>query len=125
MTATAYDRSTGPRDRSLRVGDSEREAVGAVLRRRHVEGRIDVDELQSRLELSLAAKTYADLDRLVADLPSDGTDRGRRRPPVPFVLVPPAAIAAFAVVGHVFWPAIALLVLVVFRRLSRLPHVPR
>ena len=34
----AYDRR-GPRDRSLRVGDREREAVAAILRRHHVEGR--------------------------------------------------------------------------------------
>jgi hypothetical protein len=112
-----YDRTTGPRDRSLRVGDSEREAVGAILRRRHVEGRIDVDELQSRLERSLVAKTYADLDRLVADLPRDGSVRRHRRPPAPFVLVPLAVVGALVVVGHVFWPAVPLLLFLVVRRL--------
>lgn len=36
-----------------------------------VEGRIDLDELDARLDLALNAKTYADLARLTADLPPD------------------------------------------------------
>ena len=63
------DRNRGPRDRSLRAGDGDREAFAAILREQHLEGRLDSDEFQERLDACMAAKTYADLDQLVADLP--------------------------------------------------------
>ena len=72
-----YDPRRGPRDRSLRVGDREREAVAEILRQHHVEGRLDTDEFQERLERCLAAKTHLDLDRLIHDLPSHETEHGR------------------------------------------------
>ena len=51
-----YDRH-GPRDRHLRVGDAEREAVAGILRAQYVAGRLDSDEFEQRLERCLAAKT--------------------------------------------------------------------
>ena len=69
MTNDAFG---GPRDRSVRVGDKERDAIGEILRKRHVEGRLDYDELQARLERAMAAKTYGELDELIADLPRRG-----------------------------------------------------
>src|SRR5262249_60782807 len=87
-----YDRRRGPRDRGLRVGDKEREAVSEILRERHLEGRLDNDEFQSRLERCLAAKTYAELDQLIADFPAAEAEErratrewrgGARRPPFP------------------------------------------
>ena len=72
-----YDRRRGPRDRRLRVSDSEREAVGEILRQQHVDGRLDPDEFQERLGRCLAAKTYAELDELVADFPSPEAEQGR------------------------------------------------
>src|SRR5215467_13362422 len=92
-----YERGSGPRDRSLRVGDKERDAVGEVLRQRHLEGRLDSDEFQARLERCMAAKTYAELDELIADFPRDANERGRPRhhrstrpTPLAFVLLPVA-----------------------------------
>src|SRR4051812_50224478 len=92
------DRNRGPRDRNLRAGDGDREALAAILREQHLEGRLDSDEFQERLDACMAAKTYADLDRLVTDLPGGepaqarpaGRPPGRPRPragPPP----PPAA----------------------------------
>jgi hypothetical protein len=108
-----------PRDRSLRVGDREREAVAERLREHHVEGRLDADEFQARLEQSLAAKTYADLDALVADLPGPADEhrrgvRDRRRFPIPFPLVPIALVAFVVALGHGFWPVFPLLLVFVF-----------
>ncbi|MEV5496395.1 DUF1707 domain-containing protein [Nonomuraea fuscirosea] len=54
-----------------RVSHDEREAVVERLNTAAVEGRIDLDELDARLDLALNAKTYADLSRLTADLPPD------------------------------------------------------
>lgn len=112
MTATRYELGDGPLDRSLRVGDKEREAVGDVLRQRHLEGRLDTDELQERLERSMSAKTYAELDALIADFPSERRERRpaeRRhgRAPFPRVLLflPLVLIVAGIAAGHVVWPA--------------------
>ena len=53
----AYSRRSGPRDRQLRVGNAEREAVVEILRREHLAGRLDNDEFDARLARCLAAKT--------------------------------------------------------------------
>ncbi|RSS50599.1 DUF1707 domain-containing protein [Streptomyces sp. WAC01280] len=54
----------------LRASDEEREAVVERLRDAAAEGRIDLDELDTRLEQALTAKTHADLAVVTADLPS-------------------------------------------------------
>jgi hypothetical protein len=119
-TEYRYDPAGSPRDRSLRVGDKERDAVSEILRQAHVEGRLDNDEFPARLERCLTAKTYADLDGLIADFPREETDarptgqRARWRPwPVPFIFLPLAVIAAVAVGGHAAWLAIPLFFFVV------------
>ncbi len=61
-----------PQDRSLRASDHDRDAIGDILRRQHVAGRLDADEFAERYGRCLEAKTYAQLDGLVADLPFDG-----------------------------------------------------
>jgi hypothetical protein len=119
---STYDRRDGPSDRSLRVGDAERDAVGEVLRREHVNGRIDAVEFQERLERSLVARTYADLDALVADLPGAEPrrdHRARRRTvwPWPLGLVPLLLIAMIATRGHVLWLAFPFFALFVLRPL--------
>jgi len=52
-----------------RAGDSDREAVAERLRVAAGEGRIELTELEDRLERAYRAKSYAELDELVADLP--------------------------------------------------------
>jgi hypothetical protein len=118
-----YDPDGSPRDRSLRVGDKERDAAGEILRQAHVEGRLDNDEFQTRLERSLTAKTYADLDELIADLPREraaapaGHRVGRRPWPVPFLFLPLAVIAAIAVGAHAAWLIVPLVFFFVVRPL--------
>ncbi|MFE4975930.1 DUF1707 domain-containing protein [Kitasatospora sp. NPDC056651] len=51
-----------------RAGDSDREAVAEQLRIAAGEGRIDLAELEERLDLTYAARTYRQLDAMVADL---------------------------------------------------------
>ena len=61
---------SGPSDHSLmRVSDSDRERAADVLREAAGHGRITMDELDERLELAYAAKTYADLTAVTRDLP--------------------------------------------------------
>jgi hypothetical protein len=52
----------------LRISDNDRQKVAEVLREAAGEGRIDLDELDERLELTWGAKTYADLVPITADL---------------------------------------------------------
>ncbi|MEN2419297.1 DUF1707 domain-containing protein [Streptomyces rimosus] len=53
----------------LRASHSDRDAVVEQLREAAAEGRLDLDELEERLEQALTAKTFADLAPLTADLP--------------------------------------------------------
>ena len=65
---------SGPADRGrMRVGDADREQAANVLREAAGQGRISMDELDERLELAYAAKTYADLTAVTHDLPQAGT----------------------------------------------------
>ena len=54
---------------SLRVGHEERERVVHVLMQQYAEGRLTAGELDDRSARARQARTYGDLDRLVADLP--------------------------------------------------------
>jgi hypothetical protein len=60
---------------TLRVSDEDRHKVAEVLRQAAGEGRIELDELDERLEAAYGAKTYGDLVPITADLPGPGTGR--------------------------------------------------
>ena len=64
----------------LRVGHREREKVMEVLHEATEEGRLTLEELDERLDGALVAKTYADLDLLVADLPIDRPSTALQQP---------------------------------------------
>lgn len=57
-----------PDPSQLRISDNDRQKVADVLREAAGEGRIDLEELDERLELTWGAKTYADLVPITADL---------------------------------------------------------
>jgi hypothetical protein len=58
-----------PPDPRLRAGDGDRDAVAEQLREAHAEGRLTMEELDDRLGKTYAARTFADLAPLTADLP--------------------------------------------------------
>ena len=60
---------------SLRASDAEREHVAERLRHAATEGRLQPDELDERLGAAFAARTYGELDVLLADLLATGLDR--------------------------------------------------
>jgi len=64
---------------SLRAGDADRERVLDALRSAYADGRIDHDEFQLRADQVLRALTFAELERVTADLPG-GTGLVRYRP---------------------------------------------
>ncbi|MEU3932418.1 DUF1707 domain-containing protein [Streptomyces sp. NPDC029044] len=61
----------------LRASHDDREAVVEQLRDAAAEGRIDFDELDSRLEQAMKSKTHAELAVLTADLPRPSAPESR------------------------------------------------
>ena len=82
----AYDPNTAG---NIRVGHRERDAVAAVLQEAAADGRLSMDELDERLDIALRARTYADLDPLVADLSVESPSPTVPAPLVPTVQGPP------------------------------------
>ena len=105
--------AAGGEREKMRAADADRDRVVEVLNMAYSEGRLSKDEYDSRLENALSARTYADLDQLVTDLPAA---RATAVTPVAktnglaiaslacglalFVFGPPTAIPAI-VFGHV------------------------
>jgi hypothetical protein len=57
----------------LRASEADRNLVAVRLHHATVEGRLLTEELDERLGLALAARTYGELAPLVADLPGPRT----------------------------------------------------
>jgi Domain of unknown function (DUF1707) len=88
---------------SLRIGDTEREAIAAELREHYAQGRLTLEEFNNRLDAVFAAKTQKDLSRITTDLPhvrpssplpSSGLSQRRTLASLPSDSVPRAGIGA-------------------------------
>ena len=66
----AMDRHAATARGHLRAGHHDREQAITVLKAAFVQGRLTQDELEARAAEAYAAKTYADLALLTADLPA-------------------------------------------------------
>jgi Domain of unknown function (DUF1707) len=80
---------TGPQDPAaagggrLRAGHVDREQVIEALKNAFVHGRLTKDELDTRAGQALAARTYADLAALTADIPLAPALAAPQFPPAP------------------------------------------
>jgi hypothetical protein len=54
----------------MRAADADRDRITGILSTAYSEGRLSKDEYDARLEVALSARTYADLDQVVTDLPA-------------------------------------------------------
>ena len=54
----------------MRASDADRDRVVELLNLAYSEGRLSKDEYDARLDSAMSARTFADLDLLVTDLPS-------------------------------------------------------
>ena len=103
--AAAEDRGRG----GLRASHADREQVIGTLKAAFVQGMLAKDELDLRVGQAFAARTYADLAAVTADLPAGLAGvrppgkavRARARPPIgkvvlagTSVIIPPAMLAA-------------------------------
>jgi hypothetical protein len=64
-----------PSDPHLRVGDAERGRVVDQLAEHHAAGRLTLPEFEDRVGSALTARTGADLDLLLRDLPAPARSR--------------------------------------------------
>jgi len=53
-----------------RASDGDREKIAGRLRDAHADGRLSVEEFQSRLDALYEARTYGEIEPLVRDLPA-------------------------------------------------------
>ena len=66
----------------LRASDADRERAADTLRRAAGIGRLEVDELDERLNAAYAARTRSELERLVADVVAEDDEAPAHRMPV-------------------------------------------
>ena len=74
-----------PDPSQLRISDADRHRVAEILREAAGEGRLEIAELDERLEATYAARTYADLVPITHDLPVQGSSPQPARRPSPVV----------------------------------------
>jgi len=101
VTPGDRDPSTVARRPDMRVSDSDRHAVVDDLQRHTADGRLTLDEFEERVDEALRARTGADLDVALRDLPSTASTSPRRdrRAPVPgFIAI--GIVAALLVLGQ-------------------------
>lgn len=67
----------------LRVGDGDRQVAADRLRSALDEGRLDLHEYDERLQQAYAAKTYGELNGLLADLPTTVSAQRAQLAPAP------------------------------------------
>jgi DUF1707 SHOCT-like domain len=98
-------RPRGPH--ALRIGDAERDAAATDLGEHYAAGRLTLDELNERLDAVFSARTFGQLNRIMADLPGPG--RLAWRTPVPHAGWDPAAFPyAHLGMAGTPWPAAGL-----------------
>ena len=126
---------------SLRASDADRDEIVSRLNKAATEGRIAADELEQRVSAALTARTYAELDATVADLPRQPVRRPRRQvqqrsnagwalavvkahPLLLLFVVPVLAVtAAMIVAATVMWAVLMVVVMVLGGR-RRPPRAP-
>jgi Domain of unknown function (DUF1707) len=122
----------------MRASDADRDRVAERLRNATAEGRLLAQELEDRLATALRAKTYGELDAVVADLPGARVARRSRSRAVArahplaaavvlvaaaFVLVATVAVVLAAVIAA-WWVWMILAWVMIARRSQhgRSPH---
>jgi DUF1707 SHOCT-like domain len=92
---------------TMRASDADRDGVAERLREAATEGRLLTEELEQRLEAAFSARTYGELNAIVADLP------GRRLAPRADAIRPTRMSSALAIAIAVA-VTLAVIVTVVF-----------
>jgi Domain of unknown function (DUF1707) len=112
-------------DPNMRVSDAERTEMADTLSKHYADGRLDDSEFKMRLDKAMGAKTRADLNGLLVDLPPINAEEPVRRPGIfrrawwafmVFCFVALAIAVTSSIVSyHVPWLLIALVLFFVWR----------
>jgi hypothetical protein len=78
---------------ATRASDRERDAVAQRVQEAFADGRLDDSEFDERMRAALTARTHADLDVLLTDLPAPGAGAG----PAPTPAIPGHGPGRFAI----------------------------
>jgi DUF1707 SHOCT-like domain len=81
----------------MRASHADREQVIDTLKTAFVHGRLTRDELDARTGRALAARTYAELSAVTADIPPAPAAGGPARPPARARRRPPALVVAVGI----------------------------
>jgi hypothetical protein len=112
---------------TLRASDADRDQIVERLRKAAAEGRLAMHELEQRVTTALKARTYAELDATVRDLPGSASGRRvttvgraaatvRDHPALLLVAIPVALLVIATLVAlAVVWSVITL-ALILLRR---------
>jgi Domain of unknown function (DUF1707) len=101
---------------NVRIGDRERADAAERLSEHHAAGRLDVDELERRIERVNAAVYSHELVSLEADLPRELAPRRRPAwPPLSIALIA-LGVAGSLAVGHPLVPLFVLAFFLAWRR---------
>jgi hypothetical protein len=104
----------GPRGKT-RACDADRDRVVEFLNVAYSEGRLSRDEYDDRLDSALSARTYADLDQIVTDLPAARADVA-----LPVSKINGLAIASLACgLGQFVFGPLATIPAIVFGHVAR------
>ncbi len=110
-TPLSVSDSVAPPD-TIRVSDADRNLVIELLKEHTADGRLTLEEFETRVDETLAARTGSDLRMVLRDLPAP--DRGRPQPR-----------SAPSVAGSVLrFPTIALVVVLFWVAAGHLPLWP-
>jgi DUF1707 SHOCT-like domain len=100
---------------TLRASDADRERIAERLRHAAAEGRILAEELDERLGIAFRARTYGELDALVADLPGKSVAPKARSsmrtwvaPAIGLAIAIPIALAVIAAIVFIVTGVLAM-----------------
>lgn len=81
------------------AADKDRDLALDMLARAVAEGRLTMEEYEGRITRALTARTFADIDAVIADLPAEGTAPAPAAPVpvqgIPVPAIPDEAVVAF------------------------------
>ncbi|RZU52013.1 uncharacterized protein DUF1707 [Krasilnikovia cinnamomea] len=81
----------------MRASDEDRQRIVAALERHTGAGRLTLDEFAQRVDVVTQARTLADLDAVVRDLPAEPVADGPQRPELLWVFA--VAILTLVMLG--------------------------
>ncbi len=122
MATRAGDSVAGGGRGKIRAADTDRDRVAGILGTAYSEGRLSKEEYDARLEAALSARTYADLDQVVTDLPvpAVAAPAGRQAAVTPVARVNGFAIASLACgLGQFMVGPLATIPAIVFGHMAR------